>query len=276
MGGTWTGAGERSSVLVVSCGHDRRWADLDRSVLCPGPLSRSLGALCGFARGGRRGRPGETNQGSSLGARGCELLMLLAVPAAFFAWRPGADPDPDRWGYFELALVVAHLQADDLDAAIDALDDARATDPHAVASAAIAGKDWVHEQWKAAVGRAWAAASNGPERSLLRIRPVGPGCAGDPWPGRTNAGRGRANAPRRADVMARTWRLVAGPAARGRQSARQRAVEAYRRASSDPSARIELALLTSDPPARSPAGKPSRASSPCPRDHRGQNGKIQQ
>ena len=38
-------------------------------------------------------------------------LVLLAAPAAFFAWRPGADPDPDRWGYFELALVVANLQA---------------------------------------------------------------------------------------------------------------------------------------------------------------------
>jgi hypothetical protein len=44
-------------------------------------------------------------------------------------------------------------------------------------------------------------------------------------------------------------------------AARQRAVEAYRRASSDPSARIELALLTSDTTLldRPPSSRPERA-----------------
>ena len=31
------------------------------------------------------------------------------------------------------------------------------------------GEDWVHDQWKAAVGRAWASASNAPEKSILRF-----------------------------------------------------------------------------------------------------------
>jgi 4-amino-4-deoxy-L-arabinose transferase-like glycosyltransferase len=174
-------------------------------------------------------------------------LLLLAAPVAFFAWRPGADPDPDRWGYFELALVVAQLQAGDLDAAIDALDDARAADPHAVASAAIAGKDWVHDQWKSAVGTAWAAASNGPERPLLRfarLARVVPETHG-------LAGQMLDEAERTHPESPTLWRERGGWWL-GRQHedggpARQRAVEAYRRASSDPSVRIGLALLTSDP-----------------------------
>jgi 4-amino-4-deoxy-L-arabinose transferase-like glycosyltransferase len=192
-------------------------------------------------------------------------LLLLAAPAAFFAWRPGADPDPDRWGYFELALIVANLQAGDLDAAIDALDDARAADPHAVASAAIAGTDWVHDQWKAAVGRAWAAASNGPERSLLRfarLARVVPETHG-------LAQRMLDEAERTLPDSPALWRERGGWWL-GRQhedgTARQHAADAFRHAWSDPSARIELALLTSDltlldrpPPSHSERARLARA-----------------
>jgi 4-amino-4-deoxy-L-arabinose transferase-like glycosyltransferase len=185
-------------------------------------------------------------------------LLVLAVPAAFFAWRPGADPDPDRWGYFGLSLVLANLQSGELDAAIDALDDARAADSRAVASAAIAGQDWVGDQWKAAVGRAWAAFDKRPETlvrcaRLARVVQKTHGLAGQML---DEAERTLPDSP---DL----WRERGGWWL-GRQredgSARERAAAAYRRALSDPSARIDLALLTSDTSLldRLPASHPER------------------
>src|SRR5208337_1410287 len=35
-------------------------------------------------------------------------ILLVAVPVAALSWRPEVDPDPDRWGYFQLALLVAY------------------------------------------------------------------------------------------------------------------------------------------------------------------------
>ncbi len=52
--------------------------------------------------------------------------LLLAVPAAAVAWRPMADPSPDRWGNAEIGLAIAFAQAGQLEPTIDALDDARA------------------------------------------------------------------------------------------------------------------------------------------------------
>ena len=56
---------------------------------------------------------------------------LLALPIAFLAWRPLADPVPDRWGHAEIALALAELGESHLEPAIDALDDARAFGPGA-------------------------------------------------------------------------------------------------------------------------------------------------
>ncbi len=52
--------------------------------------------------------------------------LLLALPAGFLAWHPVPDPSPDRWGHAEIVLGMAELGEGNLDAAIDALDDARA------------------------------------------------------------------------------------------------------------------------------------------------------
>ena len=74
------------------------------------------------------------------------------MPAAALAWRPSADPVPDRWGHAEIALAVAELGEGRLDSAIDALDDARAIDPGAalrVAEITAAGP--VHDRLAAQI-----------------------------------------------------------------------------------------------------------------------------
>jgi hypothetical protein len=54
---------------------------------------------------------------------------LLALPVGVLAWRPIADPAPDRWGHALIMLAVAELGESRLDPAIDALDMARALSP---------------------------------------------------------------------------------------------------------------------------------------------------
>jgi hypothetical protein len=56
-------------------------------------------------------------------------LGLLGLPAVFLSWRPQADPVPTRWGNQLIAMALADLRADQVDAAIDALDLARALSP---------------------------------------------------------------------------------------------------------------------------------------------------
>ncbi|HZW33018.1 MAG TPA: hypothetical protein VFF52_20045 [Isosphaeraceae bacterium] len=56
-------------------------------------------------------------------------LALLATPAAVLAWRPMPDPTPNRWDHIEFKLAMAYLTEGQLDACIDALDDARALKP---------------------------------------------------------------------------------------------------------------------------------------------------
>jgi hypothetical protein len=58
-------------------------------------------------------------------------VVLVGVPVAALAWRPLADPVPDRWGHAEIVLAVAELGESHLEPAIDALDDARAFNPGA-------------------------------------------------------------------------------------------------------------------------------------------------
>ena len=72
-------------------------------------------------------RRGQAREWGSLAWR----ILLLSLPIAALAWRPLADPSPDRWGHSEIALAVAELGASRLEPAIDALDDARAFGPGA-------------------------------------------------------------------------------------------------------------------------------------------------
>ena len=58
-------------------------------------------------------------------------VVLVGAPVAALAWRPLADPVPDRWGHAEIVLAVAELGESHLEPAIDALDDARAFNPGA-------------------------------------------------------------------------------------------------------------------------------------------------
>jgi hypothetical protein len=55
-----------------------------------------------------------------------DRVVLLMLPAALLAWRPMADPVPDRWGHMLIGWGVAEALDGRLEPAIDALDDARA------------------------------------------------------------------------------------------------------------------------------------------------------
>ena len=110
---------------MVSGGHDSSRVRLDSDIPCSGSLSCSLGPWVGFACGDR-GLDLRRQLAKRQWQRVTWRLLLIAVPIAILSWRPEVDPDPDRWGYFQLGLFVAYLQAGDVDAAIDVLDDARA------------------------------------------------------------------------------------------------------------------------------------------------------
>ncbi|MGC8644444.1 MAG: glycosyltransferase family 39 protein, partial [Isosphaeraceae bacterium] len=97
-------------------------------------------------------------------------IVLVVLPCTALAWRTGIDPDPDRWGYFQQALLVGYLQADDLDAAIDVLDDARAVGPRSPASAAVFAPGLVQSQLTRAVGRRWAIVRQNPDLVLTQAR----------------------------------------------------------------------------------------------------------
>ena len=128
------GAGDRprgsDAVLAIPRPLDRRGPGDDRAVLRRGalppnplgprlPSAASRGGIGGPGRGGRaRGRWGSA----------AAMVLLLAAPAGALAWRPMADPTPDRWGHAEIELALAYLAEGRLESAIDALDDARALD----------------------------------------------------------------------------------------------------------------------------------------------------
>ncbi|QEH35300.1 hypothetical protein OJF2_38480 [Aquisphaera giovannonii] len=172
-------------------------------------------------------------------------VLLVALPVGYLAWRPEVDPEPDRWSYFRLALFVAELQAGDLDAAIDMLDDARAEEPGGPAARAVSSPDLFRDRWAIAVRGRLAEIPPGPGGALERAR------LGRTIPG-AEAAAGRLldeAAAARGDDPA-CWRERGGWwLARQAEdpSARRRAAEAYRKAEADPSARITLALLLSDP-----------------------------
>ena len=123
-------------------------------------------------RGGRGRRACPAGQGSVLARRG---LRCCSSPRRCWRWPggPKVDPDPERWGYFQLALMVAYTQGGDLDAAIDALDDARAAASRVAASTTLLAQGWIHNQLAALVGRRWAETSKAPESALTLARLAG-------------------------------------------------------------------------------------------------------
>jgi hypothetical protein len=169
--------------------------------------------------------------------------LLLAVPAAAVAWRPMADPSPDRWGRAEIGLAIAFAQAGQLGPTIDALDDARAIGPGPAAR--------VRELMTAGPLRRLFA-------SLASGRPTGPsGAALD----RERARRlrqfpeGRAEARRLLEAILRehpddpatlhelgAWWLCDAEDPK----TRAQAVAALAKAQADPSAAVLLALVRSD------------------------------
>jgi hypothetical protein len=55
---------------------------------------------------------------------------LIALPAALLAWAPTAESlTPGRWALFYIKMFTAYESAEQLDAALDAIDDGRALDP---------------------------------------------------------------------------------------------------------------------------------------------------
>jgi hypothetical protein len=168
----------------------------------------------------------------------------VAAPVAALCWRPVADPDPDRWSYFQAGLVVAYLQVGDLDAAIDVLDDARAAYPRSAASAMLRASGGVHDLLKAAVARRWAATPERPDTVLARARAarVVPEIHAQAGTLLDEAERAQPDSPA-------VWRERGGwwLGRHDDPADRRRAADAYRRAAGDPSARVTLALLTSDP-----------------------------
>jgi len=171
-------------------------------------------------------------------------LLLIAVPVATLSWRPEVDPDPDRWGYFQLALFIAYLQAGDVDAAIDVLDDARAANPRAEVSATVLAHGSVHDLLATAISRRWVNVLQDPASALVRAR-----LARVIPETHKLAGHLLEEASRALPDSPIAWRERGGWWL-GQQhedpSARSRALKAYRQASDDPSGRISLALLTSN------------------------------
>lgn len=180
--------------------------------------------------------------------RGVALSVVLMVPAAVLAWAPTAISAEDRWGLGLRRLARASIQADQLDRALDALDDARALGPRPAAYLATmmaAGPEHDLVVQRAAEVR---RAGSGQEIQLARLLRQIP--------------EGRAEARRLLDAMLHddpsnlharaelgAWWL--GERTESTEPRRQAATELARAARGpavgDPSAAILLALLTSDP-----------------------------
>jgi hypothetical protein len=183
--------------------------------------------------------------------RGAALrLLFLATPAAAMAWAPTPVPADDRWGLALRRQFKALLWSGEVDAAIDALDDARALGPRPMRNLA-------------------AMMAAGPEHDLMATLLADAPVAGDEPPGIASDLRrarwlrqvpeGRAESRHLLEAILRdhpddpaalrewgAWWLgeVRDP------DARARAASALRRAAEgppgDPSAAILLALLASD------------------------------
>ncbi|HEY2157642.1 MAG TPA: glycosyltransferase family 39 protein [Isosphaeraceae bacterium] len=177
-------------------------------------------------------------------------VLLLAAPAALLAWRPMADPAPDRWGHAEIELAMAYLADGGLESAIDALDDARALGEgpaNRVAELLDAGP--VRDRLAALVAdRSGTTPGLRPPSDLDHAR----------WLRQLPETRGEAGRMLEAILRARpddpsalrewgAWWLgePGDPSARGRAGAALN--RARDRAGVDPSASVLLALLEADP-----------------------------
>ena len=98
-------------------------------------------------------------------------LALLGLPAVILSWRPQADPVPTRWGNQLIALALADLRADQIDAAIDALDLARASSPETAERIRQMSKEGpFHDLLVEAVYRALNKSSNLPAGTPANVR----------------------------------------------------------------------------------------------------------
>ena len=79
-------------------------------------------AAAGLVDAARRLRTGRLR---SLGAR----LLLLGLPTALLVFWPIPEPAPDRWGHVQIHLGIALVEAEQVDRAVDAFDEARAMGP---------------------------------------------------------------------------------------------------------------------------------------------------
>ncbi len=203
----------------------------------------ALLAAAGVVDASRRAADGRWR---SLAAR----VLLLAAPAMMLAWRPIANPVPDRWGHSAIGLALAYLAADRLEPAIDALDDSRAIGSGPAARVAeLLAIGPMHDKmaWLAATSldtaRRLRFESNTSRARWLRQLPEGRPEARRLLEAALRSNPGDARARRE---WACWWLGEAGNPA-----ARRRAAEELHRAASPPSrdaeAAILLALLTGDP-----------------------------
>lgn len=172
-------------------------------------------------------------------------ILLVAAPVAALAWRPIADPAPDRWAHAQIGLALAYLEAGDLEPAIDALDDASAlgTGPAARVAELREGSK-LREPLAALIAKSWKA-----ERSpLQRAR----------WLRQLPAGRRESfnlleleqylhpDQPGPSRELAAWW-LGQANAPEARRRAASCLSAAIRSGAADPSASVLAALLTGDP-----------------------------
>ena len=167
---------------------------------------------------------------------------MFVVPAAILAWWPQDDLVAERWAHSEIDLAIAYTEAGQVQAVIDALDDARAIGTNGAAEVdALLRGDYRRHLTKAMDGPlAWA---RGLERArLLRQLPEG----------RIEVRR-LIDAAQRADPRdpaalreSGPWWLgeIAEPANRERAKADLR--QAARGQPGDPSAALMLSLLEKD------------------------------
>jgi hypothetical protein len=98
----------------------------------------------------------------------------LVLPAVLLSWRPQADPAPNRWGNQLIALGVANLRDGRADAAIDALDLARASSPAMAANVRRLSSDGpLHELLRETIDHELAGApapADEAHRAILQAR----------------------------------------------------------------------------------------------------------
>jgi 4-amino-4-deoxy-L-arabinose transferase-like glycosyltransferase len=220
-----TAAGLASTALFFVVGRYRiPWV--------PGLALLAAAGAVDLARRGVRGR------WRSAAAR----VLLLAATAVWLAWRPMADPAPDRWGHSEIELALAYLADGRLESAIDALDDARALGEGPTARAAeLLAEGGVHDRLAALAAD---RSETYPAADLDRAR----------WLRQLPETRGEARWMLEATLRShpgdpialREWGAwwLGEP---GDPEARRRALDALANAGGDPSAAVLLALLGADP-----------------------------